>query len=159
MAQSTSHAAGSDSNTVVFVCEHGSVKSVVAMAYFTRLARERHLPLRAISRGTNPDPRVPALVREGLKADGLPLGSFTPRKFSAADLGSAIAVISFDQPSVADIVAGRLPSSTWDGLPAVSENYAVAREAIRVRVAALVDSLAKVQAARRSRSPQGDPHV
>ena len=154
MAQYIPRAPRSDSNTVVFVCEHGSVKSVVAMAYFTELARERHLPVKAISRGTNPEPRVPALVREGLKADGLPLGSFTPRKFSAADLTSAIAVISFDQPSVAEIVAGRLPSSAWDGLPAVSENYPVAREAIRVRVAALVDSLAKVQATRARRLPE-----
>ena len=46
--------AASDSQTVVFVCEHGTVKSVVALAYFRLLARERHLPIRAISRGTAP---------------------------------------------------------------------------------------------------------
>ena len=140
-------------NTIVFVCEHGTAKSVVAMAYFTQLVRERGLPFRAISRGTNPDSAVPALVRNGLLADGLTLGAFTPHKFSVADLASAIAVISFDQPGVAKLVGNRMPSSAWDGLPAVSENYALARDSIRSRVKSLVDSLSKVHAARPSRVP------
>jgi quercetin dioxygenase-like cupin family protein len=139
-----------DSETVVFVCEHGTVKSVVAMAYFTRLTGERGLPIRAISRGTALEPRVPAPVRDGLRADGLSLGSFTPTPFTPADLGSAIAVVSFDQPGVAATVAGRVPTSAWDGLPAVSENYAVARDSIRLRVAGLVDSLARARAATQS---------
>ncbi|MGH9334858.1 MAG: hypothetical protein ACRD21_14045, partial [Vicinamibacteria bacterium] len=41
--------------TVVFVCEHGAAKSVIAAAHFNRLAKERELPFRAISRGTVPD--------------------------------------------------------------------------------------------------------
>jgi arsenate reductase len=136
--------AASDSQTVVFVCEHGTVKSVVALAYFRQLAQERHLPNRAISRGTAPDWSVPALVRDGLRQDGLTLGPFTPARFTLADLTSAIAVISFDQPSVAAIVGGRVPTAGWDGLPAVSENYGVARDSIRKRVTRLVDSLDRV---------------
>ena len=135
-------------NTVVFVCEHGAAKSVVAMAYFQQLVSERKLPFKAISRGTNPDSAIPQPVRNGLAADGLSLGGFTPRKLSVADLASAITVISFDQPAVATLVGDRLPSSAWDGLPAVSENYAVARDSIRQRVQALVDSLAKAHAQR-----------
>ncbi len=146
MAQSPPPRAANDSQTVVFVCEHGTVKSVVAMAYFTKLAQERHLRLRAISRGTNPDSRVPSLVQDGLRADGLRLGPFTPTRFSPADLSSAVAVISFDQPSVATLVAGRLPTSAWDGMPAVSDDYGVARDAIRRRVTELMDSLAKRRA-------------
>lgn len=134
--------------TVVFVCEHGAAKSVVAMAYFEQLVSERKLPFTAISRGTNPDSAVPPLVLNGLAADGLRLGGFTPRKFSLADLASAITVISFDQPEVAVLVGSRLPSSAWDGLPAVSENYAIARDSIRRRVQVLVDSLAKAHAQR-----------
>jgi len=37
---------------VVFVCEHGAAKSVVATAYFNKLAAERGLPFRATFRGT-----------------------------------------------------------------------------------------------------------
>ena len=131
-----------DSQTVVFVCEHGTVKSVVALAYFRHLARERHLNIRAISRGTAPDSAVPARVREGLRLDGLRLGPFKPAQFTLADLASAIAVVSFDQPTVADIVGGRVPTAQWNGLPAVSDDYRLARDSIRHRVARLVDSLA-----------------
>ena len=130
-----------DSQTVVFVCEHGTVKSVVALAWFRQLAKERRLSIRAISRGTAPDSGVPARVREGLRLDGLHLGPFTPARFTLADLASAIAVIAFDQPKVADMVGGRVPSARWDGLPAVSEDYRIARDSIRDRVARLVDSL------------------
>lgn len=143
-----------DSQTVVFVCEHGTVKSVVALAYFRQLAQERHLNIRAISRGTAPDAAVPARVREGLRLDGLVLGPFTPARFTLADLVSAIAVISFDQPSVADLVGGRVPTARWDGLPAVSEDYRIARDSIRQRVARLVDSLDRVR--RSEPRPQGE---
>jgi hypothetical protein len=130
-----------DSQAVVFVCEHGTVKSVIALAYFRQLARERHLNIRAISRGTAPDSAVPARVREGLRLDGLLLGPFQPAPFTLADLASAITVISFDQPTVAELVGGRVPIAQWNGLPAVSEDYGIARDSIRHRVSRLVDSL------------------
>jgi hypothetical protein len=154
-AQAGSPGPRPDSQTVIFVCEHGSVKSVVALAYFSQLARERHLPIRAISRGTAPDTAVPRVVREGLRRDGLTLGPFTPTRFTAGDLASAITVISFDQPGVAALVAGRVPTGTWDGLPAVSENYPVARDSIRARVARLVDSLARARAGKATPQPRG----
>ena len=152
-AQSPAAHASHDSQTVVFVCEHGTVKSVVAMAYFAQLARQRHLPLRAVSRGTAPEQAVPPVVREGLRGDGLPLGPFTPTRFSARDLASALTVVSFDQPTVAGIVAGRVPSIAWDNLPAVSDNYAVARDSIRARVKRLVDSLALARPGSPGRKP------
>jgi rhodanese-related sulfurtransferase len=34
------------SPTVVFVCEHGAAKSVIAAAFFNKLAADRHLPNR-----------------------------------------------------------------------------------------------------------------
>jgi hypothetical protein len=40
---------------IVFVCEHGTVKSVVALEYFNQLARKKGIPFEAISRGTHPD--------------------------------------------------------------------------------------------------------
>ena len=35
--------------TVLFICEHGSAKSVVAAAHFNQIAADRGLPYRAIS--------------------------------------------------------------------------------------------------------------
>jgi hypothetical protein len=51
---SKGHAQTHDSQ-VLFVCEHGNVKSLMAVSYFNQLAQERRLPFRAVSRGTAPD--------------------------------------------------------------------------------------------------------
>src|SRR5258708_39677297 len=45
---------------VLFVCEHGNVKSLIAASYFNQLARERRLALLAVARGSGPpSPPVP----------------------------------------------------------------------------------------------------
>lgn len=51
---------------IVFVCEHGSAKSLVAASFFERMAKERGIVVRAVSRGTAPDASVPAAVVEAL---------------------------------------------------------------------------------------------
>jgi protein-tyrosine-phosphatase len=40
--------------TILFVCEHGSAKSVIAAAHFNQLAEQRRLPYHAVARGINP---------------------------------------------------------------------------------------------------------
>ena len=129
-----------DSTTVVFVCEHGSVKSLIAISWFNRLAKSRGLPLRAISRGTNPDSAVPRAIRDGLRGDGIDIGSFKPKLLGKADLAGATMLVSFDQ-DVAPVVQGALPVERWDALPAVSLNYALGRDSIRARVTELVTRL------------------
>src|SRR4051812_22847552 len=64
--------------TVVFVCEHGSAKSVIAAAHFNRLAAEKGLPYRAVSRGTNPDASIPASISSALAGDGLDVSTWRP---------------------------------------------------------------------------------
>ena len=140
-----SAAAQRDSATIVFVCEHGTVKSVVALAHFQKLAAQRGLPLRAISRGTFPDSVLPSFMLAGLRRDGFDFARFNPSRFGESDLNGAIHVVSFDQPDVARRVAGRVPVTAWDGLPSVTADYAGASAAIRKRVAAFVDSIARVR--------------
>jgi hypothetical protein len=127
---------------VVFVCEHGTVKSVVAVEHFNRLAKERGLNVRAISRGTKPDSTVPGPVAAGLKGDGFDVSAFRARPFTREDLASSLMVVALDAP-VESVVGAALPVVRWDGMPAVSENYGVARTAIVDKVKRLVDSLAK----------------
>jgi arsenate reductase (thioredoxin) len=124
---------------LVFVCEHGSVKSVVAAALFNRLAAERGLSIRAISRGTDPDAGIPQVVRDGMTAEGLTVDQrFTPTRFSASDIRTAPRVIVFDVP---------MPSGNhierWDGLPAFSNGYSAASLAIRQRVEQLIRAMAE----------------
>lgn len=126
---------------VVFVCEHGVAKSVVAATHFNRLAAARGLPLRAISRGTAPDARVPALVSDGLRADGAVLDpAFVPSRVAAADTEGAVRVVTFDLQLPADVQAAAV--TNWTGVPNFSDGYAQARADIVRRVEALLEELA-----------------
>src|SRR5713226_7187800 len=81
--------------TVVFVCEHGSAKSIIAAVEFERMAKEKGLDLNILARGTNPDAEIPKLVRDGLKADGYDAGTLKPTKVSERDLKGATKIVTF----------------------------------------------------------------
>jgi hypothetical protein len=60
-----------DEKTIVFVCLHGVVNSQMAAAYFNKVAKERKLPFKAISRGIDMYWTIPVRIRDGLALDGL----------------------------------------------------------------------------------------
>jgi arsenate reductase (thioredoxin) len=125
---------------VVFVCEHGSVKSLVASVYFNRRAQEGGLPYRAVARGVSPDSTVPSLVREGLQGDGFKVSDFVPQLFQGSDADHAALVVSFDQ-EITKMVDGRTRYLKWDDLPGVLADYPRGRDAIVRHIDALVDEL------------------
>jgi protein-tyrosine-phosphatase len=133
-----------DTQRVVFVCEHGTVKSVVAAALFNKLARKRGLAAVAVSRGTAPDSALPALVRDGLLADGAGPWRARPTRLTSADVPGASLFVSFDQP-VEALVGERAPLRHWDGTPSVMQTYATGRDAILERVRALVAEMERGQ--------------
>ena len=124
---------------VLFVCEHGSAKSVIAAAHFNKLARERNLKLRAISRGTNPDEEIAPKAAEGLEADGLAVGQEKPKRLSRADVSRGIRVVAFCE--LPDAYSKGVRVEQWNDMPAVSEDYNKARDAIVERVRHLLDEL------------------
>jgi protein-tyrosine-phosphatase len=128
-------------STVVFVCEHGAAKSVIAAAYFNRLATERGIPFRAVSRGTKPDEAVAPGVRTGLASDGLDVSTWRPTAVSDQDVRQATQVVSLatDLPTTKPFVKGKLLE--WNDIPPVNENFDAARAAIVERVRKLVDTL------------------
>ena len=126
---------------VVFVCEHGSVKSLVAMEHFNRKAREQVLPYRAVARGTAPEPTVPPAVRQGLQTDGFEVASFVPQLLRPTDVDNAALVVSFDD-DLTKMVGGTTRYLKWDDLPGVLTDYSRGRDAIVSHVDALVGALA-----------------
>ncbi len=80
--------------TIVFVCEHGAAKSVIAATEFNRLAEEKGLPERAISRGTNLDAEFAPNVVAGLKKDGLPVPTGKPVMLTSAEVATAERVVT-----------------------------------------------------------------
>jgi arsenate reductase (thioredoxin) len=141
-AQSPGLTRARDRAPVVFVCEHGSVKSLVASVYFNRRAQERGLPYRAVAMGVAPDAAVPAPVRDGLRADGFDVADFVPQAFEASAADYAALVVSFDQ-DVTKMLGGGVRHLKWDDLPGVLADYPRGRDAIVRRVDALLDDLAR----------------
>src|SRR5688500_10297364 len=78
---------------IVFVCEHGAAKSILAAAYFNELARERNLGLTAIARGTNPDAELSAKTITGLREDGLTSTESIPIRLTREEIESAQRVV------------------------------------------------------------------
>lgn len=123
---------------IVFVCEHGAAKSVVAAAYFNKLAGERGLNLRAIARGTNPDNELSAQTIKGLLEDGLTPTESTPQKLTKVEIQTAQWIITFCELR---IDGAQAIVEFWGDVPPVSENYEKARTAILERVYHLVNKI------------------
>jgi protein-tyrosine-phosphatase len=128
--------------TVVFVCEHGSAKSIIAAVEFERMAKEKGLDLNILARGTNPDAEIPSPVRDGLKADGYDAGSLKPTKVSEKDLKGATRIVSFG-PDLKPWLADPAAVLDWSATPSVSQDYRTAREYIRQQLETLLKDLKK----------------
>jgi arsenate reductase (thioredoxin) len=128
----------SKAREVVFVCEHGTVKSVIAAELFNRLAAERKVALHAVSRGVTPDDAVPPGVARNLAADGFDVSTFQPKTLREEDVKQAARVIAIgvESPLLANAIR-------WDDIPPASTDYAASRDAMRERMGALIDSLSK----------------
>jgi arsenate reductase (thioredoxin) len=143
LAQTPTAAPTKDPHRVVFVCEHGSVKSLIATLYFNQRAQQRGLPFIAVARGTSPEAAVPVTVQQGLKAAGFDVVRYVPQPFKTSDVDGASLVISFDQDTTKTVV-GKVPELRWDNLPAVLANYTLGRDEIVKHVDALLEQLATV---------------
>ena len=130
-----------DKAMIIFVCEHGSAKSVVAAAHFNRLAKQNGLPFVAVSRGTFPDPEIAPPAAKGLQGDGIPLPSEKPAKLTSSEASKALRVVSFcDLPK--EMKAENVVRWT---VPPISEDYSKARDAIIMRLHDLINELRKSQ--------------
>ena len=124
---------------VLFVCLHGSAKSVIAAAYCRRLAADRGLDVVVASAGVEPYDEVPSYVLEGLAADGIALADDTaPRQLTDAIVSEAQLVVVVG----CEISSRAKQTIRWDDVPDVSDGYAAARDAIVAKVTALVDRFA-----------------
>lgn len=112
----------------VFVCEHGAAKSILAAAYFNKLASEKYLDMHAIARGTNPDAELSPKTVAGLNKDGLTPTESIPQKLSLAEVESAHQIVSFCE--LPEEYRNRNTVEQWDDVPPVSANYEVARNVI-----------------------------
>jgi protein-tyrosine-phosphatase len=126
------------SPNVLFVCLHGSAKSLIAAEYFNRLSAARGLSARAVSTGTEPDEAIPPRVTQGLGADGIDVQGRQPRRPTQADVDGSVVVVTF-ACDLGDLASRAPRIERWNDVPAVSEDFKRARDVIVTRVSMLLE--------------------
>ncbi|HEY5729713.1 MAG TPA: hypothetical protein VIS72_06645 [Anaerolineales bacterium] len=129
------------SSTIVFVCEHGAAKSIVASVWFNKLAAENGLDIRAIARGTHPDAELGPKAVEGLVNDGLTPTESTPQKLSLADVDSAQHIVTFCE--LTQELKTITTSESWAEVPNISDGYEPARDAIIKHIDQLISNFSR----------------
>ena len=124
---------------VLFVCLHGSAKSLIAARLFQRLAAEESLDVQSSSAGIEPDVAIPSHVIAELAAEGIDVSEVIPAQATPDLLASADRVVSL----ACDVtpIAKDAHVIRWDDVPAVSDGYAQARDAIVTRLQGLLDEI------------------
>jgi arsenate reductase (thioredoxin) len=128
--------------TVLFLCPHNALRSVIAAALLNRLADGR---ARGISAGTEPDERVNERTVAVLREVGIEVDDQKPGQVTAGQLRQADRVVSLGCPLAPDLAAAAegkieewpMPDTTGKPVEAVRE----VRELIRARVERLLDEL------------------
>ena len=128
--------------TVVFLCPHNALRSVIAAALFNRDAEGIAC---AESAGTEPDERVNERTITVLREVGIEVADIRPERVTREQLARADRVVSLGcplEPALAVAAAGKLeewpvPDTTGKPVEAVRE----VRDLIRVRVAELLAEL------------------
>ena len=121
---------------VVFVCQHGAAKSVIAAELLGRLAAERGQLVRSSAFGLEPDAEIPPHVVAGLQSDGVDISDRRPKGLTEDELIGADQVVAMG----CDLNSS-VPVVRWDDIPAVSDGYDAARTAIVARLERLLRSL------------------
>lgn len=126
---------------IIFVCEHGAAKSVIAASYFNKLAKERNLDYVAECRGTDPDSVVSTSVKDGLTKDNMFDPNTKPKKLLISDTVNVERIILFT-PLPSDINTA-IKTENWSQIENVDADYSKRRNAIVKKINELLDALEK----------------
>ncbi len=124
---------------IIFVCEHGAAKSILAAAYFNKLASENDLGLTAVARGTLPDAELSSTTITGLREDGLLPTESIPTKLTSEEVESAHQIFSFCP--LPEEYTQKARVEYWYDIPPVSEDYERSRDAIVKHLKELINDL------------------
>ena len=126
---------------VLFLCQHGGAKSVVAASHFNRLAAERDLPFVASAAAAeDPYDAVPAPVADYLQAEGVDVRNLEPHHVTPIEIDTAARVITIGC-SLSDSEGPALISDRWDDVPPASDDLDASVAAIRRHVEELAEEL------------------
>ena len=130
---------------VVFVCDHGSAKSLVAASLFNRMAEQRGLAVRALSRAVSErsvDSKVPDKVVQVMGQDGFQVAAFKPQAMTASEASAAARVVIINVEGPVES-ASRAPAERWNDIAPVTSEYGKAKSRLVSRIGALLDELGR----------------
>ncbi len=132
---------GPEMQQIVFVCDHGSVRSLMSSMIFNEIAEARGLNYTSISRGLTPDENVPSIIVDAFKSEGKDVSAYKPKLLSSSEIASATRVISIE----ADLSAygDDAPVEQWNDVPSASLDFKASQDEMRQRIESLIDDLAK----------------
>lgn len=125
---------------ILFICEHGAARSAIASAYFNKIADSLKLNYKSIFRGTVPDSALTKATQLGLTKDNFKINNWKPQLLNNKDLKKSKKIITFDCKTLSID-----EFENWDGIPAISIDYVVARDAIVEKVKKLIEMLKEQQ--------------
>ena len=135
--------AGSTPSSIVFICEHGISKSLVAAMLFNRMAEQRGLAVRAVSRAAGPQTlasKVPPRLMQNMDGDGFPVRDFQPQAVTPADAAGAARVVVIGYDGSIDAI-GNKGAEHWDDVPPASLEYDDAKRKITSHIEMLLRDL------------------
>lgn len=120
---------------ILFLCQHGGAKSVIAVSHFNRLAAERGLPFVATAAAAeDPYDAVPAAVADYLQREGFNVRELRPHHATPGEIETAARIVTIG----CELSAAH---ERWDDVPAASEDLEGSVAVIRRHVEALVEDL------------------
>jgi arsenate reductase len=125
--------------TVLFICEFGTAKSVIAREMFRRRAAARNIAVDALSRGLVIEDHITPELRRNLSADGIDPYSEPFKVLQPQDWQRASVIVAFN--SLPDTVP-KSKVRDWTDVPSVVSQYPAARVALAQRIEALLDEFA-----------------
>ncbi|MFZ5843924.1 MAG: hypothetical protein ACOY3E_13625 [Pseudomonadota bacterium] len=121
-----SNASESKPVTIVFVCQQGYAKSLVAARHFERKAVAHGLNVQVLARGLTPASSVAPAIVSALANDGFDVAQFRPTALTAADIAAADRIVSFG----VDVPEALAITMRVDDVPALSQDYGAGRDRI-----------------------------
>ena len=128
------------SETILFLCPHNAAKSLIAAAYFNRLAEHSGLPITGDSAGTEPSEAVSPVAAGMLLKDGIDISAYKPRRAAPEELQKSALIVSIGC-TPQELNEATAPIEYWDDVPMVSQDPEGSRDAIRIHVEELVGRL------------------
>jgi arsenate reductase (thioredoxin) len=126
---------------IIFVCEHGAAKSVIAASYFNKMAKERNLDYVAECRGTSPDSVVSPGIKDNLTREKVFDPNIKPRKLLIKDTANVERIILFT--TLPPDLKTDIKTENWSTIQNVDADYEKRRNAIVKKINELLDSLEK----------------